>query len=86
MQNAHERFGSLEFIKRTKDSTTRVRVHVDRAVLEPAMDERGQASAHLISMIGGDSENRRPVGGNNRGSCVSDSTSWTRSNCCFPWS
>ena len=55
MQNAHERFGTLEFTKRTKD-TTRVRVHVDRAVLEPAKDERGQASAHLISMIGGDSE------------------------------
>jgi hypothetical protein len=25
MHNAHERFGSLEFIKRTKDTTTRVR-------------------------------------------------------------
>ena len=56
MQNAHERFGSLEFIKRTKDTTTRVRVHIDRAVLETPKDERGQASAHLISMIGGDSE------------------------------
>jgi hypothetical protein len=56
MQNAHERFGSLEFIKRTKDATTRVRVHIDRAVLETPKDERGQASAHLISMIGGDSE------------------------------
>lgn len=56
MQNAHERFGILDFTKRTKDTTTRVRVHVDRAVLEPARDERGQANAHLISMIGGDSE------------------------------
>jgi hypothetical protein len=56
MQNAHERFGSLEFIKRTKDTTTRVRVHIDRAVLESPKDERGQANAHLISMIGGDSE------------------------------
>jgi len=56
MQNAHERFGSLEFIKRLKDTTTRVRVHVDRAVLEPPKDERGQSNAHLISMIGGDSE------------------------------
>ena len=56
MQNAHERFGSLEFIKRTKDTTTRVRVHIDRAVLETPKDERGQASAHLISMIAGDSE------------------------------
>jgi hypothetical protein len=56
MQNAHERFGSLEFTKRTKDTTTRVRIHIDRAILETTKDERGQASAHLVSMIGGDSE------------------------------
>jgi hypothetical protein len=56
MQNAHQRFGSLEFIKRTKDTTTRVRVHIDRAILETSKNERGQASAHLVSMIGGDSE------------------------------
>ena len=56
MQNAHERFGTLEFTKRTKDTTTRVRVHVDRAVLEPARDDRGPAGAHLLSMIGGDAE------------------------------
>jgi hypothetical protein len=56
LQNAHERFGSLEFTKRTKDTTTRVRVHIDRAVLETPKDERGQARAHLLSMIGGDSE------------------------------
>ena len=56
MQNAHERFGTLEFTKRMKDTTTRVRVHVDRAVLEPARDDRGPAAAHLISMVGGDAE------------------------------
>jgi hypothetical protein len=56
VQNAHQRFGSLEFMKRTKDTTTRVRVHIDRAVLETPQDERSQARAHLISMIGGDSE------------------------------
>lgn len=56
MQNAHERFGSLEFIKRTKETTTRVRVHIDRVVLETPKDERGQATAHLVSMIGGDAE------------------------------
>src|SRR5207245_2544090 len=56
MQNAHERFGALEFTKHMKDTTTRVRVHIDRAVLEAAKVERGQARAHLISMIGGDSE------------------------------
>lgn len=56
MQNAHERFGTLEFTKRTKDTTTRVRAPIDRAVLEPGKDGQGQSSAHLISMIGGDSE------------------------------
>jgi len=56
MQNAHERFGTLEFTKRMKDTTTRVRVHIDRAVLEPAKDEHGQAAVHLVSMIGGDAE------------------------------
>src|ERR1700676_5074804 len=56
MQNAHERFGTLEFTKCMKDTTTRVRVYVDRVVLEPAQNEQGQAGVHLISMIGGDSE------------------------------
>jgi hypothetical protein len=56
MQNAHKRFGTVEFIKRTKDTTTRVRVHIDRVVLETAKDERGQAAAHLVSIIGGDAE------------------------------
>jgi len=36
MQNAHERFGMLEFTKRTKDATTRVRVYIDRAILARA--------------------------------------------------
>jgi hypothetical protein len=39
-----------------KNTTTRVRVYIDRVALEPAQNEEGQASAHLISMIGGDSE------------------------------
>lgn len=56
MQNAHERFGTLELTKRVKDTTTRVRVYADRIVLEPANDEHAQATAHLVSMIGGDAE------------------------------
>ena len=56
MQNAHERFGILEFMKHTKDTTTRVRVHVDRAILGPPKNDQVQGVAHLISMIGGDSE------------------------------
>lgn len=56
MHNAHERFGILEFTKRTKDTTTRVRAYLDRAVVEPTNGERQPANAHLLSMIGGDSE------------------------------
>ncbi|HEV2195848.1 MAG TPA: hypothetical protein VGR55_09705 [Candidatus Acidoferrum sp.] len=56
MQNAHERFGTLEFTKRVKDTTTRVRVYADRIVLEPGKDEHAQATAHMVSMIGGDAE------------------------------
>jgi len=56
MENAHERFGTLEFMKRTKDTTTRVRVYIDRAALGPPKNEQVQGVAHLISMIGGDSE------------------------------
>ncbi|HXX19440.1 MAG TPA: hypothetical protein VEJ46_08560 [Candidatus Acidoferrum sp.] len=39
-----------------KDTTTRVRVYADRVIVDPPKDERGQAAAHLISFIGGDSE------------------------------
>jgi hypothetical protein len=56
MENAHVRFGTLQFTKCTKDTTTRVRVYIDRAILELGKDEHSQASAHLVSMIGGDSE------------------------------
>lgn len=56
MYNAHERFGKLEFTKRTKDTTTRVRVHLDRAIVEPPGADQNPANAHLLSMIGGDSE------------------------------
>ncbi len=44
MQNAHERFGTLEFIKLTKDTTTRVRVYIDRVELaktKPGADREG---------------------------------------------
>lgn len=50
MQNAHERFGTLEFTKRTKDTTTRVRVHIDRAVLETPNDERGVSGIALSAI------------------------------------
>jgi len=56
MQNAHQRFGRIEFVKHTKDTTTRIRVFIDRAVVDPPKDERSQVSVHLVSLVGGDSE------------------------------
>jgi hypothetical protein len=53
MQNAHERFGTLEFTKRVKDTTTRV--YADRIVLEPSREEHGQPPS-TVSMVGGDAE------------------------------
>ncbi len=54
MQNAHERFGVLELTRRVKDTLNEVRVQMDRLILEPSKDS--QATAHLISVIGGDAE------------------------------
>jgi hypothetical protein len=54
MQNAHERFGVLELTRRVKDTVNEVRVQMDRLILESGKDSR--ATAHLISVIGGDAE------------------------------
>jgi hypothetical protein len=56
MQNAHERFGSLAFTKRVKDTTTQICVYMDRFIAEPAKDERGSVGAHLLSVLGSDAE------------------------------
>lgn len=56
MQNAHARFGTLAFVKHTKNTATRVSAPLDRAVLEIPKDGRGQSIAHLLSVIGNDSE------------------------------
>jgi hypothetical protein len=56
MKNAHERFGSLEFTKRAKDTTTRIRVYMDRLIAEPAKEGHGTAAAHLFSILGSDAE------------------------------
>jgi hypothetical protein len=54
MKNAHQRFGVLEYTKRMKDTTTRVRLRLDRFVGEI---ERGQTGrGHIISVLGGDSD------------------------------
>jgi hypothetical protein len=54
MRNAHERFGVLELTRRVKDTVNEVRVRTDRLILEPGKDSR--ATAHLVSVIGGDAE------------------------------
>ena len=54
MKNAHERFGVLEYTKRMKDTTTRIRVRLDRFIGEAEDGKNGKA--HLISVLGGDSD------------------------------
>jgi hypothetical protein len=54
MKNAHERFGVLEYTKRMKDTTTRIRLRLDRFIGE--VDNEGKCKAHLISVLGGDSD------------------------------
>jgi hypothetical protein len=54
MKNAHERFGVLEYTKRMKDTTTRIRLRLDRFIGEVQDGRNGKA--HLISVLGTDSD------------------------------
>ena len=54
MKNAHERFGVLEYTKRMKDTTTRIRLRLDRFIGE--IESKGNCKAHLMSVLGGDSD------------------------------
>jgi len=54
MKNAHERFGVLEYTKRMKDTTTRIRLRLDRFIGE--VESEVTCKAHLISILGGDSD------------------------------
>jgi hypothetical protein len=56
MKNAHERFGTVALTKRVKDTTTQIRVHMDRLIAEPAKEEHGSVGAHLLSVFGSDAE------------------------------
>ena len=56
MKNAHERFGVLEYTKRMKDTTTRIRLRLDRFIRE--VEDARNGKAHLISVLGGDSDVR----------------------------
>ena len=54
MRNAHLRFGTLRYTRRTHDTTIDVRVRMDRLILESRQD--GCALAHLISVVGNDAD------------------------------
>ena len=56
MKNAHLRFGWLTYVKSTEKTTTSIRLHLDRFIGEVLPDPPRQAKAHLISVIGGDTQ------------------------------
>jgi hypothetical protein len=56
MKNAHLRFGWLTYVKSTEKTTTSIRLRLDRFIGELSPDPPRQAKAHLISVIGGDTQ------------------------------
>jgi len=56
MKNAHFRFGWLTYVKSTEKTTTSIKLHLDRFIGELLPDPPRQAKAHLISVIGGDTQ------------------------------
>lgn len=56
MKNAHLRFGWLTYVKSTEKTTTSIRVRLDRFIGEVLPDPPRQAKAHLISVIGADTQ------------------------------
>ncbi len=55
MNNAHERFGRLEFTRQMRDTTTQVRLWMDRFIGEE-VERDGVGRAHLASVVGGDQD------------------------------
>ncbi len=56
MKNAHLRFGWLTYVKSTEKTTTSIKLRLDRFIGEALPDPPRQARAHLISVIGGDTQ------------------------------
>ncbi len=56
MKNAHLRFGWLTYLKCTEKTTTSIKLRLDRFIGEVLPDPPRQAKAHLISVIGGDTQ------------------------------
>ena len=56
MKNAHLRFGWLTYVKSTEKTTTSIRLRLDRFIGEVLPDPPRQAKAHLISVMGSDTQ------------------------------
>lgn len=56
MKNARLRFGWLTYVKSTEKTTTSIKLRLDRFIGEVLPDPPRQAKAHLISVIGGDTQ------------------------------
>jgi hypothetical protein len=56
MKNAHLRFGWLSYVKSTEKTTTSIKLHLDRFIGEVLPEPPRQAKAHLISVVGGDTQ------------------------------
>jgi len=56
MKNAHLRFGWLTYVKSTEKTTTNIKLRLDRFIGEVLPDPPRQAKAHLVSVIGGDTQ------------------------------
>jgi hypothetical protein len=56
MLNAHLRFGSLMYYRRTEKTTTHFQLHLDRFIGEVTPDPPRQAKAHLVSVIGSETQ------------------------------
>jgi len=56
VKNAHLRFGWLTYVKSTEKTTTNIRLRLDRFIGEILPDPPRQAKAHLVSVIGGDTQ------------------------------
>ena len=56
MKNAHLRFGWLIYVKSTEKTTTSIKLHLDRFIGAMLPDPPRQAKAHLISVVGGDTQ------------------------------
>ena len=56
MKNAHLRFGWLTYVKSTEKTMTSFKLRLDRFIGEMLPDPPRQTKAHLISVLGGDTQ------------------------------